>query len=151
MALTGKPKIGKLKKFYIDVDGSIASPTWVLVGTIQGLSKNSSRAVAELEERGEDEVLVMIGHKTNEVTFQLSCRPGQTIYDAIETAYQNGTKIGIAVMTGVITDVDERGYQAEVYVTQFDDDQAHTSSAISVTVRAAADYTTAPAHVEISS
>lgn len=151
MALTGKPKIGKLKKFYIDVDGDIAAPTWVEVGTIQGLTKNSGRNVAELEERGEEEVLVMLGHKTREVTFQLTCRPGSTTYDAIEDAFENGTKIGIAAMTGPIATVGERGYQAEVYVTQFDDDQGHTNSAIAVTVRAAADYDTAPAHVEIAS
>lgn len=149
MAVTGKPTIGKARKFYVDVDGSIAVPTWVLAGKIQGLSMNSSHNVAEIEERGESDVLVLPGHKTREISLQLTHRPGDATFDAIQDAYENQTKLGVAVMSGLITNVGERGYQAEVYVTQFDDDQGHTNSAIAVTLRPAADYVTAPAFVEI--
>ncbi|MGC1272796.1 MAG: hypothetical protein WBC44_03750 [Planctomycetaceae bacterium] len=151
MAFTaGAAIIGKNRKLYVDVDGSLATPMWVEAGKIQGATKNSSRNVAEIEERAEEDVLVLLGHKSREVTFQLTFRPGDTTYDAIEDAYENGTKLGIAVMSGTITEVGQRGYQAEVYVTQFDDDQANTGSAVGVTVRPCADYVTAPAFVEIA-
>lgn len=150
MAVTGVPRIGKAKKLYIDVDGDIATPTWVLADKIQGLNKNRSKALAEIEERGESEVLVMPGHKSSVITFQLTSRPGNTIYDALEDAFNNDTKIGAAIMSGLIANAGERGLQGEFYVVQFDDDQAHTGSAVAVTLRLAADYTTAPSFVEIS-
>jgi hypothetical protein len=56
----------------------------------------------------------------------------------------------VAVMTGAIATAGSNGYQAEVYVTQFDDDQGHESTTRAVTLRPAADYVTAPAFVEIS-
>jgi hypothetical protein len=151
MSATGNPIHGKLCKAYVDVDGSIATPTWVEAGKIQGLTKTEGRNVVEIAERAEDEVLVLLSHKTREISFELTRRPGNAVYDAIEDAFEAGTKIGVAIMSGGIAVVGSRGYQAEVYVTQFDDDQGHESSTRAVTLRPAADYTTAPAHVEITS
>lgn len=150
MAVDGSPRLGKNKKLYIDVDGDIATPTWVLADKIQGLNKNRSHALAEIEERGEDEVLVLPGHTTSEITFQLTSRPGNSIYDALEDAFEAKTKVGAAVMSGLIANSGERGLQGEFYVTQFDDDQGNTSTAVAVTLRLAADYDTAPALVEIA-
>lgn len=148
MAVTGKPKLGKARKLYIDVDGDIASPTWVEAGKIQGLSKSYSHNVAEIEERDEEEALVLLGHKVREITFELTVRPGNAVYDAIEDAFENQTKLGAAIFSGAIATSGERGYQAEVYVTNWDDDEAHTNSTVSITIRPAADYVTAPAFVE---
>lgn len=149
MAVTGKPKIGKARKLYIDVDGDIAIPTWDEAGKIQGLTKSFSKNLAEIEERGEDDVLVMPGHNPREISFELTVRPGDAIYDALETAFETNAKVGAAIMSGDITNSGERGYQAEVYVTGWSDDEAHTNTAVSVTVRPAADYDTPPAFVEI--
>lgn len=150
MAVTGTPRIGKARKCYLDIDGDIASPTWVELGKIQGLSKNYGRNLAELEERDVDDVTVMPGHMNREVTIELTHRPGNTSFDAIQDAHEAGSKIGLAIMSGVITNAGEVGYQAEFYVTGWDDDEAHTNSTVSVTVRPAADFTTAPAFVQIS-
>ncbi|MFV0445671.1 MAG: hypothetical protein ACK5Q5_18980 [Planctomycetaceae bacterium] len=150
MPATGKAIIGKLCKAYIDVDGDIAGPTWVEAPKIQGLSKTSSRNLAEIAERGEDDVLVLPSHINREISFELTRRPGDTVYDTLENAFEDGTKVGVAIMTGGIAVSGSRGYQAEVYVTQFDDDQGHEGTTVSVTVRPAADYTTAPAHVAIA-
>lgn len=146
----GKPRIGKARKCYIDVDGDIETPMWVELGKIQGLSKSYSRNLAEIEERDVDDVTVEVGHMNREITIELTHRPGDTNFDAIQDAHENGTNIGLAIMSGDITTNGERGYQAEFKVTGWDDDEAHTNSAVSVTVRPAADYETAPAFVEIS-
>lgn len=151
MPATGGAVIGKNCKLYIVADGDLSgTPTWAESGKVQGVNSNSSYNLAEIEERDQDDVLVLPGHRTREVTFQLTFRPGDTIFDAIQDAYEDATKIGVAVMSGAIDDVGQRGYQAEVYVTQFDHDQSNTASSVAVTLRPAADYTTAPAFVEIS-
>ena len=150
MSVTGKPTLGKNRKFYIDVDGAIATPTWTLAGKIQGLQLSGPHNVAEIEEREEEEVLVLLAHKKRTLSLQLTHRPGNTIYDAIQDAYENQTKIGVAIMSGPIANSGERGYQAEMYVEDFDDDQGHTNTAVAVTLRPAADYATAPTFVEIS-
>ncbi len=148
MALTGKVKLGKARKLYIDVDGDIAIPTWVEAGKIQGLSKSYGHNVAEIEERDVEDVTVMLGHKTREISFELTVRPGDAVYDAIEDAFENQTKIGVAVFSGPIATSGERGFEAEAYVTDWSDDEAHTNSSVSITLRPAADWDTAPAFVK---
>lgn len=150
MTQTGGPINGRLCKAYLDVDGSIASPTWVELTKIQGASKTSQRDVAEVKERAIDDTTVLLGHATKEFTLQLTRRPADTSYDTIEDAHESGAKVGIALMTGTITEVGQRGFQGECYVTGFDDDQSHDSTVAVATFRPCADYTTAPAIVEIT-
>ena len=150
MAATGAPILGKLCRAYVEPTATIEGGTWEELGRIQGLTKNGSRNVAEIAEREEEEVLVLVSHKTREISFDITRRPGSAGYDAVEAAFEGGTKIGLTVLTGDIEDADSRGYQAEVYVTQFDDDQGHEATTVSVTCRPAADYTTAPAAIGIA-
>ena len=150
MPLSGGALIGRLHKIYIELDADLATPTWGLYGKIQGGNRSGNRDVSEIKERDLDDTTVLLGHKNREITIPITRRPGNAQYDALEEAFENGTKIGIAMMTGLIATVGERGYQAEMYVTNWDDDQAHDSSTIQVTLRPAADYVTAPDFVEIS-
>ena len=149
MPATGKPRQGRLQKAYYDADGDIATPMWIELGKIQGGGKTSQRDVSEIKERDLDETLVLLGHKSRELTLQLTRRPGQADFNALQDAYENGTKIGFAMVTGDITDSGQRGWQGEVYVTGWDDDQSHDGTVISVTIRLAADYDTAPDVVEV--
>jgi len=143
-------RIGRLHKFYIDADGDIATPTWVEYGEIQSGSRSSQRKVAEVEERGIDETTVMLGHKGREISLTVTKRPGNTNYDLLQTAYEDGGKVGVAMMTGPIATSGEQGYQAEMYVTGFDADESNESTSAAVTLRPCADYTTAPDLVEIA-
>lgn len=143
-------RIGRLHKMYIDADGDIETPTWVEYGEIQGASRTGGRDVAEVKERAIDETLVMLGHKTREISLTVTKRPSNTNFDLLQAAYESGGKVGVAMMTGTITTAGEQGFQSECYVTQFDDDQAHDSTTCTVTLRPCADYTTAPDFVEIS-
>ena len=150
MPLTGGALIGRLHKLYIEPTADLATPTWEEYGKIQGASRTGQRDVAEVKERDLEDTTVLLGHKNREITLPVTRRPGNTQYDALEDAFESGAKIGIAMMTGAIATSGERGYQAEMYVTGFDDDQAHDSTQVSVTLRPAADYVTAPDFVEIA-
>lgn len=147
--MSGEARIGRLHKLYLDADGDIASPMWVEYGKIQGGSRSGSRDVSEIKERDLDETTVMLGHKSREISLTITKRPGDTNYDILEAAWETGVKVGVAMMTGPIATVGERGFQAECYVTAWDDDQANDSTTIAVTLRPCADYVTAPAFVEI--
>lgn len=149
MALTGAAKLGKNLKLYVDVDGDIASPEWVEATIAQGVTCNLERATADVLERGVDFTLGLVGHAGVPVEVTLTRRPGNAVYDAFQEAAWGGTKIGLAVMTGTITDADERGLQGEFYVTTHGDDQGHESTSCTFTCRLAADYTTAPAYVTV--
>lgn len=149
MPLTGAALLGRLHKLYIEPTADLALPTWAEYGKIQGANRTGQRDVSEVKERDLEDTTVLLGHKNREISLPITRRPGNTEYDALEDAFENGTKIGIAMMTGTITSSGERGYQAEMYVTGFDDDQAHESNAVQVSLRPAADYVTAPAFVEI--
>lgn len=148
--MAGEARIGRLHKLYVDADGDISSPTWVEYGEIQGGNKNRGRDTAEVKERASPETLVMLGHISTEISLTLTKRPGNTNYDLVEAAAETGAKIGIAMMSGDIATSGERGYQAEMYVTQFDDDQSNDSTTVSVTLRPCADYATAPDFVEVA-
>jgi len=148
MAQTGAPILGKNCRLYHS-SAVLSSASWTEVGKIQGLNKTQGKDVAEIKERGLNETVVLPGHVTREVSFQLTRRPGNTQYDAIADAFENGTKICLAVMTGTITEEGQRGYQAMWHVTQFDDDQAHDSTAVNVTIRPAADYGSGDAPVAV--
>lgn len=148
--MLGAARIGRLHKLYIEATANLATPTWVEFGKIQGGNRTGQRDVSEVKERDEEDTLVMLGHRNREITLTITKRPGNTEYDVLETASESGAKVGIAMMTGDITTTGERGYQAEMYVTGWDDDQAHDSTVINATLRPAADYTTAPDFVEIA-
>lgn len=143
--------IGRLHKLYIEPVSDLEAPTWVEYGEIQGATRTQQRDVAEVKERNFLETTVELGHLNTEVTLQISRRPGlTTTFDVLEAAARSGDNVGIAMMTGGITEPGERGYQAEMKVVGFDDDQAHDSTMVSVTLRAAASRDTDPAYVEIA-
>jgi hypothetical protein len=119
-------------------------------GEIQGATRTQQRDVAEVKERNFLETTVELGHLNTEITLQISRRHGNANYDVLEAAARSGASVGVAMMTGTITDVGERGYQAEMKVVGFDDDQAHDSTMVSVTLRASATRVTDPAYVTIA-
>lgn len=148
--MAGEARIGRLHKLYVDADGDIAVPTWVEYGEIQGGGRSDQRDLAEVKERGLDETTVMLGHKSREVSLTLTKRPGNTNFDLLQAAFDTGAKVGIAMMTGAIATSGEQGFQAEMYVTAFNDDQANDSTTVSATLRPCADYVTPPDFVQIA-
>lgn len=150
----GAPQIGKNCRLYYST-APLLTATWVHAGKIQGASKSQGRDVAEVKERDCNDTLVLRGHVTRELTLTLTRRPGSVFYDMIRAAAEaedgSGNEIVIlAIMNGPIATVGVDGFQAEFVVTQIDDDQAHDSTSLSVTLRPSANYTTAPMAVVIA-
>ncbi len=151
MALEGKALLGRLHRFYIEPTADLETPVWEEYGKLQGANRGGARDVSEIKERDLIDTTVLLGHRNTEISLTITRRPGNDQFDALEAAANADPpqKVGIAMMTGDITEPGERGFMAEMYVTQWDDDQAHDSNAIAVTLRPAADYDTAPEFVEI--
>lgn len=147
--VAGAALSGRVQKLYIDVDGDIATPTWVEFGKIQGASISGPRDVTEIKERDLQDTIVLPGHISREISLTITRRPGNTSYDAVRAAHNAGTKIGVAMMTGPIAEVGQTGFQCEAYCIDWNDDQAHDNGAIECTLRPAADYVTPPAFVTI--
>lgn len=149
MPLDGSALLGRVHKLFVDPAGDLTTPTWTEYGKIQGASRSGGKDVAEIKERDLIDTTVLPGHRNTEITLPITRRPGDTEYDALEDAFHNDAKISIALMTGEVATIGERGYQAEMYVTQWDDDQAHDGTAVQVTLRPAADYVVAPDFIEV--
>ena len=147
MGLTGSGEVGYTEEVYYDADGDIASATWVLVPGVQDVQQNSSKNKAEIAERNVAVVGVEVTHTVYSVDITITKRNGNTDYDALRAAYEAGTRIGIAVMSGPIATAGEKGFQAEAYITGWNDDGAHEGSTVQITVEPAANPTTAAALV----
>jgi len=151
MALSGAGEVGYTEEIYYDADGDIASPTWVLMPSVQDVQVTASKNVAEIAVRNDKEVGVVPTHTVREITVVLTKRNGETNYDALKAAFEDNTKIGVAAMTGPVATNGEKGFQAEAYIVGWDDDGAHEGNSVSLTIRPAANPTTAADYVTISS
>ena len=107
--MAGEARIGRLHEIHVDADGDIAAPTWVEYGEIQGASRSGQRDVAEVKERSVEETLVMLGHQNRELSLTITKRPGNVNFDILQTAFETGAKVGIAMMTGPIATIGEQG------------------------------------------
>lgn len=145
---TGAPQIGKVRKFYYDADGSIASPTWVPVGKMSGGDHSSQHEKVEIKERDNNFTTYMLGHTDVPIQVELTVRPGNAVYEALYDAHIAKTKIGVAMMTGDLTVGDHFGIQAEVRIDSWQEPQGNTDVNATLGISLAADYTTAPAIVK---
>lgn len=149
MTASGKIVLGKDAVAYIAPDITSEEGwddvTFAPLGKLQGLNKTQGKDVAEIKERDINETTVLTGHFNREISLQLSRRPGNTQYERFAGAFEAGTPVPMAISSGPLTVPGHRGIMAEMEVTQFDDDQAHESTVIAVTLRPSGNYTLAPA------
>lgn len=131
-------------KTYYDADGNIAVPTWVELTGTSGVQLPSKWTTAKVLQRSPRIELNIPVHLQIPVTVKLPRRPGNTAFDIFMTAHRTDAKIGIAVMSGLITDTGEYGVQYEAKVTEANDDQGHDGVEVVFTVEPDANYTTAP-------
>lgn len=150
MALAGAGEVGYVEEIYYDADGDIASPTWVLMPGVSDVQVTSSKNEAEIAERNVYVVGVVPTHMNWSVSVTIEKRNGETSYDLLRAAYEDNTKIGVAVMTGLVATVGEKGFQCEAYITGWDDDGAHEGHTASLTIKPAAPATTAADYVTIA-
>ncbi len=150
MALTGSGEVGYTEEIYYDADGDIASPTWVLIPGVQDVQENSAKNKSEIAERNVGTVGVEVTHTVYSVDITITKRNGNTDYDALRAAYEAGTRIGLAVMSGPVATVGEKGFQSEAYITSWSGDGSHEGNSVSITIEPAANPTTAASVVTIS-
>lgn len=144
-AVAGEVVPGQIAKLYYDVDGSIASPTWVEVTCTSGVQISSEWVESTVVCRSPRIELVKNCHQRVTITVKMPRKPGNTIFNNFAAAFRAGSKIGIAAMSGDISaDTGDYGWQFEALVTGMNDDQEHTSNEVTFTIRPDADYTTAP-------
>jgi len=150
MGVSGAGEIGFTEEIYYDADGDIASPTWVLMPGVQDVQENSTLNESEFAERNVNVIGVVPTHETYSVDVTISKRNGNTDFDALRAAYRGRTKIGLAVMSGAVATTGESGFQCEAYVTGWNNDGSHEGNNVTVTIKPAANPTTAAALVTIS-
>lgn len=146
--VAGKIVLGEKCKLYLDELG-VGEGTWAEVDRVGDVSLSQSHNEVEINERAIDEVGVVLGKKNRELTFQLTRRPGNEIYDAFLLAFRTKAIVGMAVMSHGILLGGAQGYQADMYVTKFDDNQATGGAIVDVALKRAADSDTAPADVTV--
>lgn len=143
-------QVGYVEEIYYDADGDIASPTWVLMPGVQDVQESSTKNKAEIAERNNAVQGVYPTHTVYSVDVTLTKNVGDTDYDALRAAYEDNTKIGVAVMSGPVATVGSAGFQAEAYITSWSSDGSHEGSGATITIEAAADPTTAADYVTVS-
>ena len=150
MPVSGAGEVGYVEEIYYDADGDIATPTWVQITGVVDVQENSTKNKAQVMVRNTAEAGVIPTHTVRSFDVTLTKRNGETVYDALKAAYEDNTKIGIAVMTGPIATTGEKGFQAEAYITQWNNDGSHEGHTVSITIEPAANATTAADYVTVS-
>lgn len=145
----GRVVPGKKLKLYIDPDG-VGESSWAEASKIGNVKRNGSWSEGEVAERDSKYTGVVLGHLTEEITVELTRRPGNTVYDAIMAAMAAGTYIGVAIADGPIATAGTKAFEADMNVLSRDDDQGHTGTTISISLKLAAESPTAPAEVVVS-
>jgi len=100
-AATGKVKIGKdsLVYYCTTVTGALADRTWVLYGKVQEVQRKSAHGSIEVVEYDSDFVKHLRGHRDESLSLKVTRRPGHTGFDALQTAYEAGNVVGLALVT----------------------------------------------------
>lgn len=150
MALSGAGEIGYTEEIYYDADGDIASPTWALMPGVMDVQENSTKNESEIAERNVATIGYEVTHTVYSVDVTLAKRNGDSDYDALKAAYEDNTRIGLAVMTGPVATVGEKGFQCEAFITAWNNDGSHEGNSVTLTLKPAANPTTAADFVTIS-
>lgn len=144
-------QVGYVEEIYYDADGDIASPTWVLIPGVQDVQESSSKNKAEIAERNVPVQGVEVTHTVYSVDVTITKDTGDTDYDALRAAYEDNTRIGLAVMSGPVATVGSAGFQCEAFITAWNNDGSHEGTAATITIEPAAHPTTAADLVTTSS
>lgn len=135
---------------YIDGSG-VGGSSWSEVDDAANVSQSSQRNQGTVKNRSSSYELFLPGQISVEHTVTVTLNRGDTALATIKTAYDAGTILGVAAMTGTITDINEIGYQYDALVTSFNMEQG-IDDAVELTIglRPHANYGTAPSHATIS-
>ena len=103
-------------KLYVNT-GTYASPTWVEVVDAKDVTMNDTRAEGDSSVRGYDMASVTPGQRTVQITFDMRYDNDASAYEAIKTAYDARTVLGVLVSDGPRATVGVEGFRLDTYVT----------------------------------
>lgn len=103
-------------KLYVNT-GTYASPTWVEVVDARDVTMNDTRAEGDSSVRGYGMASVTPGQRTIQITFDMRHDNDGTAYEAIKTAYDARTVLGVLLTDGPRATVGTEGFRLDTYVT----------------------------------
>lgn len=89
-----------------------------------------TRDTAELKERGRDIKLKLVGGRVLGFTAKITCRPGNTVYDALDAAFLANTVIGILLTTGDKATVGTKCVAMNCQIEEWSQDQPDPGAAM---------------------
>ena len=102
MSVDGDPLIGDEGELQYDSASSYATPTWVKQTELSDLAIDTSPITVEVPKRTRHKV-AKGGREEWSLSFSLNVAPGDTFYDAVQTAIRTNAPIHLAVSEGDIT------------------------------------------------
>ena len=113
--------LGLDSKIYYDVDGTLATATWVELDLARDVNTSGSAAEAEQSDRRTNFVMTCPALLSLETSCTMTYENGDANLTAIRDAFLNRTSILLAVMDGAIATVGTEGYvyYAHVYSNDF--------------------------------
>ena len=129
-------KLGMEGKLYHNA-GSYATPDWKELKNAKDVTLNLEKGEADVTTRGNAGWKATVGTlKEGSIEFEMIWDPDDEGFTAIEDAYFNDTVIGIAVMTGAITEGGSKGLWADCAVLDFSRDESlEEAITVKVTVK----------------
>lgn len=125
--------------------------TWLDLDIIGDVRMSLSHKEGEIDDRAQTWEGTLIGHKVGSVTFRLSRKVANSVWEAMRDAFVAKTELGFAFMSGDIVTVGSEGLQANCYVVGFDVSEPDDGPAtVDVTVKPSGKSSTAPTFTEIS-
>lgn len=118
--------LGKDAKLYFSatlLDGAANTPgtvAWTVMGNVRDLNQNLETGEADKTARdsnGWRQTLATL--KDGSIEFEALWRKGDAAFTAFKDAWEGGTEIAVAAMSGDIATVDEEGLASNMTVTNF--------------------------------
>lgn len=130
--------LGLDAKFYYDLDGTLASPTWVELDVARDVTTSASANESETSDRRTNFVTSCPALLTLETSVECTYENGNSQLEDLRNAFLNRTSVLIAVMDGDITVTGTQGFVYYAHVYSNDLAQPLTdSSTVSMTFKPA--------------
>jgi hypothetical protein len=137
-------KFGMDAKLYYCAAGIGGTPTWTELTNVKNVTLNLQKGEADVTTRGNNGWKATAGTlKEGSIEFEMVWDTTDTGFTAIQQAYFQNSKIGIAAMDGGITTAGSQGLWADCQITDFSREEP-LEEALSVKVTAKPTYSTNP-------
>ncbi len=113
-------KIGLECKAYFDAAG-VGGGTWALLDEVIDVSKSTTKNMAKKKTRASKWELHRAGQRNQEIEIVYLYEPANAGYMALEAAFLNDTRVGLALMDALIATVGTKGWQGDYEISEMSD------------------------------